>query len=101
MKIDLILKYLERIGIALSILLNVIVGGPSNQTFSARNYKWKMDGRLNLVWFIDALMFMDRDHCFHSWIYYKTTRDLRKSLKRNKNLDNINKAVYYDDHYME
>jgi len=27
--------YLKRVGVALSVLLNVTLGGPSNQTFSA------------------------------------------------------------------
>lgn len=94
------LKYLERVGIAMSILLNVILGGPSNQTFSARNFKWQQDGKWNLVWLIDALVFWDKDHCFHSWIYYKTTKDLRKTLKKNK-LDKMPKMVYYDNEFIE
>ena len=32
-------KYFERVGIALSVLLNVVLGGYSNQTFSARNHE--------------------------------------------------------------
>lgn len=101
MRFDSTFKYFERVGIALSILLNVILGGPSNQTFSARNYRWQMQGKWNLVWLIDGLMFWDPDHCFHSWIYYKTTRDIRNSLKDKKRLDTIDKIVYYDNHFME
>jgi hypothetical protein len=44
-------------GTALSILLNVILGGRSNQTFSARNYQRKLDGKPNLVWLIDKFSF--------------------------------------------
>jgi hypothetical protein len=98
---EVVLKYFERIGIAISILINVILGGPSNQTFSARNHKWQQDGKWNLVWLIDFLVFWDKYHCFHSWIYYKTTRDLRKTYIENKKLDNTLKTVYYDDYYME
>lgn len=73
------MKYIERVGIAISILLNVVLGGSSNQTFSARNYYWKLRGKYNIVWFIDTIFWWDPDHCFHSWVYYKTTRDLRKT----------------------
>lgn len=65
-----IVKYIERIGIALSVLLNVILGGYSNQTFSARNYGWKREGKFNLVWLIDILFWFDPDHCMNSWIYW-------------------------------
>ena len=55
--------YFQRIGIALSVLFNVILGGYSNQTFSARNYHWKKQGKYNLVWLIDKCFFLDKDHC--------------------------------------
>ena len=48
-------KYFLRVGIAISVLLNVILGGYSNQTFSARNYDWKKRGRPNLVFLIDGI----------------------------------------------
>jgi len=64
-------KYLERIGIALSVLLNVILGGPSNQTFSARNWGWKLAGKPNLVWLIDFIFSLyEEDHCQISWRYW-------------------------------
>ena len=46
------MSYLKRVGIALSVLLNVVLGGASNQTFSARNWQRKKDGLLNFVWFL-------------------------------------------------
>ena len=96
------LGYLERVGIALSILLNVLVGGPSNQTFSARNYRWKMMGQPNLVWMIDRILWFDSDHCLHSWIYYKTTRDLRKYINdQKKEVDSHLKMIYYTQDYYE
>jgi hypothetical protein len=86
------LKYVSRIGIALSVLLNVVLGGPSNQTFSARNWGWKRNKKPNLVWLIDALCdileiiinkitFTDykvdfSDHCMTSWIYWRSRRDV-------------------------
>lgn len=72
------LAYLKRVGIALSILLNVILGGYSNQTFSARNYAWKKTGKLNLVWLIDFIaekLFNDKDHCLQSWAYWYTRKN--------------------------
>lgn len=72
------LRYLERVGIALSVLINVVLGGKSNQTFSARNYGWKKQNKFNIVWLIDFLIFWDRDHCLHSWLYWYTGKNIRK-----------------------
>lgn len=66
-----LLKYLERLGIAISILLNVLLGGRSNQTFSARNWAWKQAGKYNLVWLIDFLAsWYEYNHCERSWSYW-------------------------------
>ena len=73
------MKYLNRVAIATSILINVILGGPSNQTFSARNYGWKKDGKWSLVWLIDTLVFWDKNHCMFSWLYWHTSRNIRKA----------------------
>ena len=72
------IKYLIRVGVALSVLLNIILGGKSNQTFSARNYQWKTQGRYNLVWLIDKIFWFDPNHCLNSWIYWKTAKNIRK-----------------------
>jgi hypothetical protein len=63
-------KYLQRIGMALSILLNVILGGKSNQSFSARNWDWKLEGKPNLVWLIDKIFWFDQDHCQGAWEFW-------------------------------
>ena len=73
-----IIKYIIRIGIALSVLLNVLLGGSSNQTFSARNYKWKIQGKYNIVWLIDRIFWFDPHHCMVSYIYWRTSKNLRK-----------------------
>jgi len=65
--------YLKRILIATSVLLNVLLGGHLNQTFSARNWERKRKGKTNLVWLIDKLL--GEDHCSYSWSYWKTRRD--------------------------
>lgn len=75
--------YIKRIGIALSVLLNVLLGGYSNQAFSARNYDWKKRGKLNLVWLIDLVAdkcFGDKDHCMHSWVYWYTRKNVFDKL---------------------
>lgn len=69
-----ILQYINRLIIAISILINVLTGGKSNQTFSARNYGWKLDGKPNLVWLIDRILFFDPDHCLNSWIFWVEIR---------------------------
>ena len=75
-------RYLLRVGIALSVLLNVILNGESNQTFSARNYGWKRKGWWNICWLIDRLIKKDPDHCLHSWLYWYTGKNIRKSGKK-------------------
>jgi hypothetical protein len=66
------MRYLNRVGVALSILINVILGGASNQTFSARNWQWKKDNRPNLVRLIDLIL--GEDHCAGSWINWQIRR---------------------------
>lgn len=73
---EMVVKYIERVGIALSVLLNVILGGPSNQTFSARNWGWKRRKKPNIVWLIDAVFFREDQHCMSAWVYWR----LRKNL---------------------
>jgi len=68
----LVVRYLQRVGIALSVLLNVILGGESNQTFSARNHGWKRESKFNLVFLIDILF--GKGHCSVSWIYWRVRK---------------------------
>lgn len=63
------LKYLNRVGVAMSVLFNVLTGGASNQTFSARNWQWKKDKKYNLVWLIDSVI--GKGHCAECWVYWK------------------------------
>lgn len=65
-------KYLERLGIALSVLLNVLLGGYSGQTFSARNWEWHRNNKPNLVVYID--MILGEGHCMECWAYWKVRR---------------------------
>jgi hypothetical protein len=72
--------YLHRVAIALSVLFNVLLGGHSNQTFSARNYEWHRQGRWNVVAFIDAVVWVatrEEDHCSTSWAYWYVRRNVK------------------------
>lgn len=68
------LSYLIRIGIALSVLLNVVLGGESNQTFSARNHHWKRQGKPNASGLIDKVL--GNQHCLVSWVYWSVRKNL-------------------------
>lgn len=65
--------YIFRVMIALSVLLNVILGGNSNQTFSARNWDWKRRNKPNITWMIDAVL--GKGHCLECWVYWKVRKD--------------------------
>lgn len=88
--------YFRRVGIALSILLNVILGGSPYQTLSARNYERKRAGKWHLVPVIDfifyycghirnffltilskeAIVVPSSHHCLHSWAIWRTRKDI-------------------------
>lgn len=59
--------YLKRVGTNLSRLLNTLLGGDTDQTFSARNYNWFVYDRYNIVWLIDFTF--GQGHCMRSWDY--------------------------------
>ena len=82
-------KYLNRVGTSLSILLNVLLGGKSNQTLSARQYQRMRDGKPNLVWFIDGVFFLEEDHCMESWIKWEI---ISKAIKH------YDKEFKFDDY---
>jgi len=67
-------RYIGRVGIALSVLFNVLTGGESNQTFSARNHEWKRQGRKNIVPIIDFIFKWHPEHCLQSWAYWRLRR---------------------------
>lgn len=67
-----VIRYLTRLLVSLSVLLNVILGGHTNQTFSARNWHWKKQGKLNLVTLIDLVF--GKDHCAECWVYWQVRK---------------------------
>lgn len=66
------IRYITRVAIALSVLLNVVTGGASNQTFSARNWDWKRRGLPNIVGFVDLIL--GKEHCMQCWVYWKVRK---------------------------
>jgi uncharacterized membrane protein YciS (DUF1049 family) len=64
----MLMQYLIRVGIAISVLFSVLLGGQSNQTFSARNYMWKKAGKFNFVKIIDLVF--GNGHCCEGWVYW-------------------------------
>ena len=66
------LRYLNRIFVALSVLLNVILGGDNNQTFSARNHDWKRRDKPNICALIDFCL--GSGHCQECWVYWKVRK---------------------------
>lgn len=96
-----LINYLSRVGIALSVLLNVILFGPSNQTFSARNWMWKRKKKPNLVPVIDWIAYAiarDQDHCQTSWVYWRVRKDVQWEHYKSKvgpTENKINEPIYY------
>lgn len=79
-----VIKYLQRVGTAVSVLLNVLLGGSSNQTLSARNYELKRQGKPNCVWFIDKIFFLEENHCMTSWSYWISRKDVQFEMYKEK-----------------
>jgi len=74
--------YFKRLMIALSIFLNVLFGGKSNQTVSATQHERRRNGKWHLCWLIDAI-FMDEDHCMESWVKWKI---IHIAINKNSNI---------------
>ena len=63
--------YLSRVFIALSIFLNALLGGRNNQTVSAAQWDRKRCGKLNVVQYLDALFWWEPNHCEEAWIKWQ------------------------------
>jgi len=72
MTIGGITRYLKRILISLSILLNAIAGGQTNQTFSARNHEWKRNKKPNVTAAIDFVL--GQGHCSNCWVNWRVRK---------------------------
>lgn len=65
-------NYLYRVMIAVSMLLNVIMGGSIGQTLSARHWDRKRNGKWHLVWAIDGVL--GEYHCAQCWAYWRVRK---------------------------
>ena len=78
--------YINRLLVAFSIFVNVLLGGKSNQTFSATQYGRQKMGKWNIVWLIDTAFFWEEDHCLESWVKWKIIHScIRRNSKVFKN----------------
>jgi len=96
-------QYFKRVGIAISVLFNVVWGGYSNQTFSARNWQWYRKQLPNAVTIVDSLArgFMHvtniilklsrsnyrvdyNNHCMEAWIYWRVRKDVIHDIECEK-----------------
>jgi peroxiredoxin len=62
-------RYVKRVLVVVSIFVNVLLGGSVNQTFSARNWDRKRNGKFNIVVLIDGIF--GRNHCCYCWVVWK------------------------------
>lgn len=86
-------RYCKRVFIAFSILVNTLLGGKNNQTFSARNWQLKRDNKPNLVYIIDMVFFLKRNHCQDSW--FKWTVINNSITKYNEEMGYGNQRITY------
>lgn len=63
-------EYFSRVCITISILINVILCGELNQSFSARNHQRRRDGKINIANIIDLIYFWETHHCLTAWSYW-------------------------------
>jgi hypothetical protein len=61
--------YVYRVTIALSMLFNVILGGPLGQTLSARQYDLYRRGKPNMSKAVD--MVLGKGHCLECWVWWR------------------------------
>lgn len=76
-------RYFSRVVIAISVLINVLTGGQSNQTLSARNWERKRLGRSNLVPLLDFLS-RNPTHCMENWTHWYLRKNVEQELTTTK-----------------
>ena len=85
-------RYFVRLGTAFSTFLNVLLGGPSHQTLSARNFERKLLKKWHVCWFINWLL-RNPTHCTESYIWWATRKDVL--AKKIYELEN-HKRMWYE-----
>lgn len=68
-------------GISISIFFNALTGGNPYQTYCARNYQNKKDGKINFVRLLDWVL--GDGHCMNDWVYWQIHK-VRIEERKNK-----------------
>lgn len=90
------IRYIKRVTIAFSILLNTLFGGSNNQTLSARNWELKRNKKINFVWLIDLIFWREKDHCFESWLKWQIINDSIKKYDEKYGFNHKNRKHWYE-----
>ena len=76
------MSYVRRLLIAVDQLLNTVLGGWPDETLSSRAWRWELDGVRS--WpraIIDALFFLEVNHCRESYESERLGRQLPPELR--------------------
>lgn len=76
------MSYIRRLLIAVDQLLNAVLGGWPDETLSSRAWRWELDGVRS--WpraIIDALFFLEVNHCRESYESERLGRQLPPELR--------------------
>lgn len=76
------MSYIRRLLIAVDQLLNAVLGGWPDETLSSRAWRWELAGVRS--WprrLIDALLFLDVNHCRESYESERLGRQLPPELR--------------------
>lgn len=76
------MTYGKAMMIAIDQFVNALFGGWPDETISSRAWRWEQDGTRS--WprkLIDALFFMEKEHCRHSYISEREGRQLPPELR--------------------
>jgi hypothetical protein len=89
-------KYLNRVFISISILINTLLGGRNNQTFSARNWERKRNNKINLVFLIDFLWIWEKNHCLESWSKWEIINHAINRYENSNNIEQSKRSNWYE-----
>ena len=76
------MTYARAVLISIDQLVNALLGGMPDETISSRAWRWEQDGIRS--WprkLIDALFFMEKEHCRQSYISEREGRQLPPELR--------------------
>lgn len=76
------MTYAKAVLIAIDQLMNAVLGGWPDESLSSRAWRWEQDGIRS--WprkLIDALFFMEKEHCRQSYISERERRQLPPELR--------------------